>query len=218
MPMLPLFPLNTVLFPTMPISLHIFEERYKLMVKQCVETGQPFGVVLLRRGSEVLGTGTPPEPHMIGCTAYITQMQPVGMGRLNIVAVGHQRFRIHTLYRDLPYLTGELEMLPELDGSTAEALAYGRRLRPWIERYLAMTSKLENTPFNPRQLPSDPLSLAYVGASLLRVSNLQKQDLLALSSAKEFLTRLHRLYRKETTIFAALMRSEPTPEGTFSLN
>src|SRR5689334_2525159 len=50
---LPIFPLNTVLFPGAPIQLHIFEERYRLMIGRCLEQSSPFGVALLRSGSEV---------------------------------------------------------------------------------------------------------------------------------------------------------------------
>ena len=59
---LPLFPLNTVLFPGMPLGLHIFEDRYKLMIGQCVQERRPFGVVLIRSGQEALGPsgGTTP--------------------------------------------------------------------------------------------------------------------------------------------------------------
>jgi Lon protease-like protein len=52
---LPLFPLNTVLFPGMPLTLHIFEDRYKRMIRTCLKTRQPFGVVLVRHGQEAFG-------------------------------------------------------------------------------------------------------------------------------------------------------------------
>src|SRR5512147_2655499 len=89
---LPLFPLNTVLFPGMPISLHIFEPRYKLMIEQCIQIAQPFGVVLIREGVEALGPSA--EPHQIGCSAQITQVERLEDGRMNIVAVGVERFQI----------------------------------------------------------------------------------------------------------------------------
>ncbi|MCS7071304.1 MAG: LON peptidase substrate-binding domain-containing protein, partial [Anaerolinea sp.] len=75
MVMLPLFPLNTVLFPGIPISLHIFEDRYKLMINRCLNSQMPFGIVLLQSGSEVQGAGPAPQPYSIGCTAHIVQVQ-----------------------------------------------------------------------------------------------------------------------------------------------
>jgi uncharacterized protein len=89
---LPLFPLNTVLFPGMPLTLHIFEERYKLMIERCLEHRQPFGVVLIRYGKEALGSLA--DPHRIGCTARILDVQPLSEGRMNISALGQKRFRI----------------------------------------------------------------------------------------------------------------------------
>ena len=79
---LPLFPLNTVLFPGMPIKLHIFEERYKLMISRCYTEGQPFGVALIKSGNEV---GRKAEPFLVGCTAVITELEPLPDGRMNIV-------------------------------------------------------------------------------------------------------------------------------------
>src|SRR3954466_6437378 len=94
---LPLFPLNTVLFPGMPLNLHIFEERYKLMIGRCIEANQPFGAVLIKRGSEVSGLGKAAEPFSIGCTVQITQVQSLGAGRMNISVVGKERFQIFSL-------------------------------------------------------------------------------------------------------------------------
>ena len=65
---LPLFPLNLVLFPGMDLPLHIFEERYKSMIGDCLNQNLPFGVVLIKEGLEV---GTPAEPERIGTSARI---------------------------------------------------------------------------------------------------------------------------------------------------
>ena len=89
---LPLFPLNTVLFPGMPLSLHIFEDRYKRMIGECIDSGNPFGVVLIKRGQEA--NGPLAEPHEIGCTARIIEVEPLSEGRMNIVVLGQKRFRI----------------------------------------------------------------------------------------------------------------------------
>jgi Lon protease-like protein len=89
---LPLFPLNTVLFPGMPLPLRIFEERYKLMIRFCIENNQPFGVVLIRQGLEALGRLA--EPYEIGCTARIIEVEPLAKGQMNISTLGEKRFRI----------------------------------------------------------------------------------------------------------------------------
>jgi uncharacterized protein len=89
---LPLFPLNTVLFPGMPIQLYIFEQRYKEMIHDCLKSSQPFGVVLIRNGKEA--NSHLAEPHYVGCSARILDVEPLEEGRMNLVALGQQRFRI----------------------------------------------------------------------------------------------------------------------------
>ena len=83
---LPLFPLNTVLFPEMPLPLHIFEVRYKQMIAKCLAGDRTFGVVLIKHGSEALGPLA--EPYSIGCTARIIESQSLGEGRMEITTVG----------------------------------------------------------------------------------------------------------------------------------
>ena len=68
---LPLFPLNTVLFPGATLPLHIFEDRYKEMISQCIEEHRPFGVLLIRKGREA---GDLAEPFEIGTTAHIARV------------------------------------------------------------------------------------------------------------------------------------------------
>ena len=104
---LPLFPLNTVLFPGQMLPLHIFEPRYRQMIGECAQNGTPFGVVLIRQGEEVGDPDT--EPYDVGTTAHIVQIERLEDGRMNIICVGHSRFRIQHLLRDADYLRGEID-------------------------------------------------------------------------------------------------------------
>src|SRR4051812_18221945 len=88
---LPLFPLNTVLFPGGRLPLRIFEQRYMDMAKVCLKDGSPFGVCLIVEGKEV---GEPAIPADIGTLARITTWDMAQLGVLQIVALGVQRFRI----------------------------------------------------------------------------------------------------------------------------
>lgn len=93
--MIPLFPLNTVLCPHETISLHIFEERYKEMITQCIEESRPFGVILVYDGSML----------SIGCTAEISEVNKVySDGKMDIRAIGIQRFNLVSLDRRFSYL------------------------------------------------------------------------------------------------------------------
>ncbi len=216
---LPLFPLHSVLFPGMPITLRIFEERYKLMINECIDQRQPFGVVLIKSGSEVKGLGADAVPYPIGCTAQITQMQPLIAGQMNIVAVGRERFLIHRLEFDQPYLVGQVEMLPLPNNTPIEVTQVVRQLRPWVERYLTLLGRAENIEFDFSQLPQDALMLTYLSASLIKVELEQKQALLEAENALALVQKVRNHYRKEVTLLSALMEQETqTDQGPFSIN
>lgn len=214
---LPLFPLNTVLFPNAPLRLHIFEDRYKRMIRLCLQNNQPFGVVLIRRGVEALGPLA--EPFPIGCTARIEDVQNLSGGRMNILAVGGERFRILTLNRaTLPYLVANVENYP-FDLSDMPAVrAAGERLRGWVARYLRMMIEAGQTQLESGSLPEDAAPLAYLAASLVQTAPLDKQRLLSLHSVAELLDALHSLYRREVVLLREMLAERAPTSGAFSAN
>jgi Lon protease-like protein len=135
---IPLFPLHTVLFPGTPLNLHIFEERYKKMVAYCTSSGSPFGVVLIRSGSEA--SGPLAEPFQIGCTAEVTHLQPLSQGRSNLIVMGQERFRIVSVTEDHPYLVGKIELCPIKVGDRKRIIQADQRLRLWLARYLSKSA------------------------------------------------------------------------------
>ena len=216
---LPLFPLNTVLFPGMPLRLHIFEERYKQMMRLCLEKSRPFGVVLIAQGVEAFGPLA--QPHNIGCTARIIQVEPLQEGRMNIVALGQERFQIVALDHARPYLVGQVELIPMATDNAQEIERAGARLRPWIEKYLGILTRAGLMEFDPSQLPGDELELGYLGAALLQIPSDQKQALLASRRAAAFLREMNALYRREVALLNSMMAldSDDEPKGApFSLN
>lgn len=213
---LPLFPLNTVLFPGMPLTLHIFEERYKLMIGQCIESKQPFGVVLISDGVEALGPLA--QPHEVGCTAYITQVERLSEGRMNIGAIGRERFRIHTLQSESPYLVGQVEPYPFDDQEPDAQDQLARRLRPWIVRYLKALSQIEGLELDPAHVPHEPITLAYLAATLLQLPAAEKQQLLVAERAVTLLDNLRTLYRREVPLIEIMFERQIEDQGTFSLN
>ncbi|MBJ7482514.1 MAG: LON peptidase substrate-binding domain-containing protein, partial [Chloroflexi bacterium] len=116
--LIPLFPLQLVLFPGVALPLHIFEPRYRLMVKRCLELNQPFGVI--RSGNDGLSE--------IGTLAEIREATRYIDGRWDIVGLGTQRFRVTNFDRSAPYLQAEVELLDEAVGESAE------RVRATAER------------------------------------------------------------------------------------
>ena len=117
---LPLFPLHTVLCPGVALPLHIFEERYRAMVARCLDTGRPFGVVLIRDGREV--GGGPTSIATVGTIAEIREAGKFADGRYELLVVGARRFRIEsvTVGRE-PYLVGDVEVLDEEVGDAEAA-------------------------------------------------------------------------------------------------
>jgi Lon protease-like protein len=214
---IPLFPLHTVLFPGMPLQLHIFEERYKKMMRLCLENRQEFGVLLIRSGREAHGPLA--DPHQIGCTARIVEVEPLDEGQMNITAIGQQRFRLLSLHREKPYLVGTVEMFP-LEAADRKPLSESsRRLTPLVRRYMQILSAASEVNLDPEHLPRDPLVLAYLSAVLLQIPAGQKQDLLARERAIDFLTDVYELYRREVALLPTLLSSgnQETP-GQFSWN
>lgn len=170
-----LFPLNAVLFPRMRLPLHIFEERYRIMIRECIEEDAPFGVLLIKAGSEV---GSAAVPHDIGTTARILQVEYLDDGRLNIFAIGQQRFRIVAINTTQPYLRGEVAML-EQEPPTDAAYAALPRARQQFDDYLKTYLSLADQWTRGIYLPDDPADAADYMAARMDVGPDAKQELLA---------------------------------------
>ena len=201
----PLFPLNVVLFPGMPLPLHIFEQRYRQLVSDVTEPGRrkAFGIV-------AVGAGTLPVAE-IGTMAEIMTRQPYPDGRSDLLTVGSRRFRVRSLDPDgRPYLQGEVEWLEETDGpGAAAALPVARSLS---ERYAALLARLgggDETPGEER-VSDDALRASYEIATRVQLDLTERQELLAAEHAAERLVLEARLLRRELRIIPAT-RSFPAP-------
>jgi Lon protease-like protein len=215
---LPLFPLNTVLFPGAPMQLHIFEDRYKEMIDLCVSEQSPFGVVLIREGLEALGPLA--EPYEVGCSARILNVQRLDQGRMNIVVLGQERFKIISTDRESrPYLMGVVESFPiqTLDLDSAAALA--ARLYPQVERFIRKLVEAGGMKYNLERLPDDPAALAYMAAAMLQISPTKKQALLVSDEVGELLSQLRGLYRRELALLEITLKpGQDLMQGGFSSN
>lgn len=115
----PMFPLGSVLLPSMVLPLHVFEERYRAMVRDCLAGEREFGVTLIERGSEVGGGDI---RAMAGTVAEIVQAEEFDDGRWGVVAVGARRVRVTGWLPDDPYPRAEVEDWPDEPTDDAEAL------------------------------------------------------------------------------------------------
>jgi len=184
---LPLFPLHSVLFPYATIQLHVFEDRYRELIRHCVEFDEPFGVVLIRRGEE---SGDPAEPYMVGTAVRVINCHRYDDGRMDVQVHGERRFRIRRIDESRPYLTGLIESVVELDAEDLRAVeSLATRAREVFRTLVEGT--LSRPEFNVQVMfPHDATALSFVIANLLPMENLEKQRLLETTDTFERLTDL----------------------------
>ena len=172
---LPLFPLNSVLFPGATLPLHIFEERYKKMVNLCLESNSPFGVLLIRSGSEA---GEAAKPFEIGTTARIIRVQHLDAGRMNLICLGEQRFRLSRQVSETPYLVGEVEPLQSIDGEGQVVTDVADTVTALFAEYHRLYLAVSNQWARQIGMPGTPGQLADFVASRMAVDPWTKQRLL----------------------------------------
>jgi Lon protease-like protein len=212
---LPLFPLGTVLYPGLLLPLHIFEERYRALVRDLTggrtgeqpEEGAPaFGVVAIRQGREVGADGIR-ELHDVGCTAEIRRVEALPDGRFDLVTTGAQRFRLLRVDLDTaPYLIGEVEYLDEDSGpagSDADVLA-GSVARHYLAYRDQLLSLQGQAPRVRGPLPAEPIVLSYLVAAAMVLDRQDKQDLLEAPDVAARLRAELALLRRERVMLAHL--------------
>ena len=206
---MPLFPLDTVLFPGQVLPLHIFEERYRLMVRRCLAEDKPFGAVLIRHGQEV-GEGA--EPYTVGTTARIVESSHLPDGSMNIVSVGTERFRIRRLFHDQPYLRGEVESFPMALTDTAGVVSeLSVRVRAEVARYIELIAKAAGLQIQIEEIPDAPQQVGYLAAVAMQIDNKEKQNLLGSASLEGILISETSLLRRENALLTWMARTKEWP-------
>jgi Lon protease-like protein len=172
----PLFPLGLVLLPGELVPLHIFEERYKLMIGECLEEESEFGIIWL--SDDGLKD--------VGCSARITRvLERFDDGRLNILVEGTTPFRLTRKIEDLPYPAGDVEPLDDDGEADPDALERAR------SRYADLVEEVSEARPEPDAL--EQLD-AYGMAATLEVAPAAKQTLLELRSESARLEQLEALF------------------------
>ncbi len=212
----PLFPLNTVLFPGMPLPLHIFEPRYREMIGMCSDENVPFGVVLIKEGIEV---GEPATPFDIGTMAKIVGVDRMNDGRLNIVTVGTHRFRIHSFStKKRAYMVGDVEILEAEPADAAPNIELVTDVGALVQRYVAMIQAASEQEMTPLQLPGTAEDLSYLVGAVLRVGNEERQRLLETTSTAGRLEIERELLRNESKTLEEFLQRRGSSLGPFSRN
>ena len=207
----PLFPLGVVLFPTQPLPLRIFEERYKLMISECLEQGAGFGVVLIKQGREV---GGPAAPFEIGTMAKIVEAQRFPDGRYNLNTVGDTPFRLLRVTQVSPYMRGEIEPIEHVAESGEGMATLMETVRRRFEAHVEVLKGVYGGEPPPMDLSTDdPERLSYIVANILAVRMPEKQVLLEEPSALERLKREAAMLARENKALQAILYLQQQGKG-----
>lgn len=178
---IPLFPLNSVLFPKGRISLQIFESRYVDMIRNCMKDGSGFGIVLIESGSEVARAGQKLDIHRTGTYSHVVDWNQLPNGLLGITAEGRSTFRIMESWREANNLCRAVVEFRPQDSVEAERVEVGEEFEDYVEllrglsRHPAIEElKLDMSFENLREV-------AWRLSELLPIGNREKQSLLEQS-------------------------------------
>ncbi|MET7321181.1 LON peptidase substrate-binding domain-containing protein [Streptomyces sp. NPDC005549] len=241
---LPLFPLNSVLFPGLVLPLNIFEERYRAMMRELLKTPEDeprrFAVVAIRDGYEVAqtapglpdptatlergpgaGFGTDPLKafHKVGCVADAATIRERADGTFEVLATGTTRMRLLSVEASGPFLTAELDPLPEEPGDEAGALAEGV-LRSFRQYQKRLAGARERSLATGADLPDEPGVVSYLVAAAMMLDTPTKQRLLQAPDTASRLRDELKLLRSETSIIRTLpsLPASELTRGPTSLN
>ena len=200
---IPLFPLHTVLFPNALLPLQVFEDRYLLMIKRCLEADSRFGIVLIRSGPEVGGAAT---PHEVGTIAKIARAERLENGRLLVGTLGEQRFRIIELVHTEPYLEAEVELLE--DAETQPPARLVEAVRETATLHVRMLMGLTGKWSGEVRYPIDAVALSYAIPAQLASGIPERQSMLEMNSVHARLEAELLLLEHETEILKSRVSEE----------
>ncbi len=175
---IPLFPLNVVLMPGTPLPLHIFEDRYKQMVNECLDAETEFGMIF----ADESGT------RQVGCTARIVDLvERYDDGRLVILVEGSQRFKLNNVLSGKPYYVGDIEYLE--DGPQEDVSALAEECVALLERVVAAATEGSVD----IEIEQPYLNLSFIIAGRIEFDLETRQQILELSTEKERLIKVKEL-------------------------
>ena len=204
--LLPMFPLGNVLLPGMVLPLHVFEERYRNLVRDCLDGSGDFGVVLIAQGAEVGGgdsrTG-------VGTRAAILEALEQPDGRWHVLAVGIERIRVHEWLPDAPYPCALVEPWPDEPRQTVTDHVIDDAIRSLSETLaLAQTLGFEGGPL-PVIDRRDPSAASFVLSSVSPLGPPDRHDLLCASGAADRFSLLGRRLADQAVLLGTVVATLP---------
>jgi len=202
----PVFPLNTVVFPGVVTPLHIFEDRYRALMRDLVAMPDPadrtFAVVAIREGYEVGDRGVQ-SLHRVGTLVQLTEIERYDDGRFDIEVTGRQRIVLDQVDASGEYLVARGDLVDDEEDSS-EAVDEADRALAAFEEYREALSTMRGGPVLAGPLPHDPAYLSYSLAATCLLSQSQRQDLLEAPDAFTRLRMLRGSLREEMRAMRAL--------------
>jgi hypothetical protein len=196
---IPIFPLTLVQFPGAITPLHIFEERYRKMLRDVLSEDKIFGITCLTEND---ATGEPPIGR-VGCAIEVIAHQTLPDGRSNILCAGGQRYRTLRHLREDLYLKAEIEFFRDEPEKIPDTTL--QKNRSLFERVIAAEKKIKDTgvadQMETPELPEDPQALSFMIAASLDLSNDEKQSLLEMTSTRSRLKRLGAILEKLAAVY-----------------
>lgn len=176
---LPLFPLPLVLLPGMRLPLHIFEPRYRIMLRDCLETDRTFGLIYQAddAGDRTLASGT------VGTRAVIDEVEQLPDGRANIIVNGTQRFAlVRVAESDSPYMIGHVVPFEDEREPVAQVTALALRLGELFVEAATAARRLDDDASPVPMLTEDPANIAFAAAASVELDAAERQRLLSSPS------------------------------------
>ncbi|HEY7527028.1 MAG TPA: LON peptidase substrate-binding domain-containing protein [Candidatus Limnocylindria bacterium] len=224
---LPYFPLQVVVFPHLPLPIHVFEERYRRMTHDVVADGSPFAgrfvISMLTGGSEVDEPGAAPvRAEQVGTIVEVRSAERFADGRWALLVVGAARALVSEIDHSGPYATARVEPLADVSGDAQRAAALLPRVQAALDAYLQTVKQFvasaaslgSDSPeittvaasldevLKPIRLPDDPVAASYAVAGVLQIELTRKQQLLELPDAATRLGAELDLLRREARLLS----------------
>ena len=204
---LPVFPLNTVMFPGVTVPLHVFEDRYRALVHHLLTISDTsmrvFGIVAIREGYEVGQHGVQ-SLHRVGCVVQLTSVESYEDGRFDIEVVGRQRMRLEGIDTSGSYLVGDVTTMTERTPKGSDTTREAARTLGAFEEYRRRLSEMRGGDVLDGVMPHDPEYLSYSLAATCLLTLAERQALLEAEHSLERLVMLRFALREEMRAMRAI--------------
>jgi Lon protease-like protein len=197
----------------MPMSLHVFEERYQEMMRDSLDSGTSFGVVAIRDGKEVGGEAV---PRGVGTLARIVHVERLPDGRINLLITGASRFRVGRRVAGKAYARAEVEYLEEESEGVPDHLVAS--LQTTFNSYLRALRQVTRGYTDLPDLPSEPEALSYLVATTLETSIDARQQLLESAGTRDRIELELKILRREEDLLTRKVLPSAVLPNSFSLN